>query len=113
MKRSLLSIIENQRNELNRLLTIDVLPRRPMMRIDVGSPLAQAVIGMRRSGKSVVCRQALLKSGVAFGYVDFDDESLAKISAESLDEHGRARNRRGTWLEARERRLSRAASAAH
>lgn len=86
MERSLLSIIENQRLELNRLLTIDVLPRQSMTRIDVESPLAQAVIGMRRSGKSVVCRQALLKSGVAFGYVDFDDESLARINAGNLDE---------------------------
>ena len=86
MERSLLSIVENQRIELNRLLKIEVLPRHPMTCIDVNSPLAQAVIGMRRSGKSVVCRQALLKSGVAFGYVDFDDESLAKTSAENLDE---------------------------
>ena len=57
-----------------------------MKKVDVESPLAQAVLGMRRSGKSVVCRQAMKASGVKFGYVDFDDEALAKLDAGDLDD---------------------------
>ena len=57
---------------------------------DVESRLAQAIVGMRRSGKSVVCRKAMGDSGVAYGYVDFDDKALAKITADELDDVLRA-----------------------
>jgi len=90
MARSIEKIVLEQREELKRLLVQDVLPRAPMRCVDVESPLAQAVIGMRRSGKSVVCRKALQDSGVDFGYVDFDDEALSKITAEQLDDVLRA-----------------------
>ena len=86
MARNLQKIVLEQREELRRLLAQDVLVRAPMRRIDAESPLAQAVIGMRRSGKSVVCRKALAEAGVEFGYVDFDDEALSKITAEQLDD---------------------------
>lgn len=86
MARNLEKIIAEQREELKRLLSQDVLVRAPMRRVDVESPLAQAVLGMRRSGKSVVCRKALADASVAFGYVDFDDEALSKITAEQLDD---------------------------
>jgi len=86
MARNLEKIIAEQREELKRLLSQDVLVRAPMRRVDVESPLAQAVLGMRRSGKSVVCRKALADAGVDFGYVDFDDEALSKITAEQLDD---------------------------
>lgn len=86
MARSLENIILDQREELKHLLSQDVLIRQPMRRIDVESPLAQAVLGMRRAGKSVVCRKALANAGVAFGYVDFDDEALSKVTAEHLDD---------------------------
>lgn len=84
--RNLDKIIREQRVELERLLSLDVQTRAPMRRVDVGSPLAQAVLGMRRSGKSVVCRKALSLSGVRFGYVDFDDEALVKLTSNRLDE---------------------------
>jgi len=86
MARNIEKIIIEQREELRRLLSQDVLVRAPMQRVDVESPLAQTVLGMRRAGKSVVCRKALADAGVDFGYVDFDDESLAKITAEQLDD---------------------------
>ena len=86
MERGIRQIVSNQKIELERLLSLPVLERAPMRKIEVDSPLAQAVLGMRRSGKSVVCRKAMKDSGVAFGYVDFDDESLAKLTAEDLDD---------------------------
>ena len=86
MARDMKKIITEQKLELERLLAIDVLDRKAMTKVDVASPLAQAVVGMRRSGKSVVCRRAMKESAVAFGYVDFDDEVLAKIDAAELDD---------------------------
>jgi predicted AAA+ superfamily ATPase len=85
MGRNLRKIIEDQKVELARLQAQDMLDRVPMKTVDVFSHLAQAVIGMRRSGKSVVCRKAMKDSGAAYGYVDFDDETLAKIEASDLD----------------------------
>lgn len=85
MSRDLRKIIEEQKVELERLQAQEMLDREPMKKVDVFSSLAQAVIGMRRSGKSVVCRKAMKDSGVTYGYVDFDDETLAKIDASELD----------------------------
>lgn len=85
MVRDLLKIIQEQKRELEELLCQPVLKRRPAEKIDVFSPLAQVVLGMRRSGKSVVCRTALKQAGVKFGYVDFDDEILARLNVEDLD----------------------------
>lgn len=78
-------VVREQKAELERLLAMPVLKRAAMGKIDPESPLAQAVIGMRRSGKSVACRMAMKDSGIQFGYVDFDDEALAKIPASKLD----------------------------
>ena len=85
MARDLKKIITEQKLELERLLAIDVLDRKAMTKVDAASPLAQAVVGMRRAGKSVVCRKAMKDSGLRFGYVDFDDETLAKMTADDLD----------------------------
>ena len=86
MSRNLKKAIQEQKLELERLLAEKMLERSPMKEVEVNSPLAQAVVGMRRSGKSVVCRKAMKDSDVAFGYVDFDDEVLAKIDAAELDD---------------------------
>ena len=85
MARDLLKIVSEQKHELERLMAQPVLLRDVMDKIDVSSQLAQVVLGMRRAGKSVVCRTALKHSGVKFGYVDFDDEMLARLSVDDLD----------------------------
>ena len=55
-----------------------MVPRRPMEQIDLLSPCAQVVVGMRRCGKSVLCRLALqAHPEIKYGYIDFDDETLA------------------------------------
>ena len=86
MGRTLKQIVTDQKTELERLLGIAMLRREVASRVDVRSPLAQAVLGMRRAGKSVVCRMALSESGETFGYVDFDDEALSKLEANDLDD---------------------------
>ena len=54
--------------------------------IDLNSTQAQVVVGIRRSGKSTLCFQALEIAGVKYAYVDFDDEGLAHVEAEDLND---------------------------
>jgi len=86
MIRNFEKIIREQKLELTHLLANNVLARKPMLSIDPESPLAQVALGIRRCGKSVVCRKALADAGITFGYVNFDDEGLSSITADQLDE---------------------------
>lgn len=54
--------------------------------LNLSSHLAQVVIGVRRCGKSTLCMNVLKKSGQSFGYVNFDDERLAKLKGEDLND---------------------------
>lgn len=54
--------------------------------LDLDSPQAQVVIGVRRSGKSTLCFNALNRKGVKFAYVNFDDERLASLTANDLND---------------------------
>ena len=49
------------------------------------SPLAQVIIGVRRSGKSTLCHKVLLEHGVRYGYANFDDDRLANLQTEDLN----------------------------
>ena len=49
------------------------------------SPLAQVVIGVRRSGKSTLCHKVLLEHRVNYGYANFDDDRFAKMQTEDLN----------------------------
>ncbi|MCD8309770.1 MAG: ATP-binding protein [Prevotellaceae bacterium] len=53
--------------------------------IELDSPLAQIVIGVRRSGKSTLCHKVLRQQNVRYAYVNFDDERLYKLKAEELN----------------------------
>ena len=52
---------------------------------EIGSTLAQVVIGVRRSGKSTLCHKVLLQNKIKYGYVNFDDDRLAKLQVEDLN----------------------------
>lgn len=54
--------------------------------IDLKSPQAQVVIGVRRSGKSTLCYNALKNSGIKFAYVNFDDERLIHLTGDDLND---------------------------
>ena len=56
--------------------------RSEEQQINLNSHLAQVVIGVRRCGKSTLCMNVLKKSGMKFGYVNFDDERLVKLNSE-------------------------------
>lgn len=59
--------------------------RREENLIDLGSNLAQVVIGVRRSGKSTLCFNALEHAGVKYAYVNFDDERLVELNLSDFD----------------------------
>ena len=80
-------ILKGQKKELVRLMAEpSLIERRELTKIDLDSHMAQIVIGVRRCGKSVLCRMALAKGGVNFGYIDFDDETLANLKAKDLND---------------------------
>lgn len=54
--------------------------------IDLKSPQAQVVIGVRRSGKSTLCYNALINSRIKFAYVNFDDERLIHLTGDDLND---------------------------
>lgn len=55
------------------------------MQLSLTSNLAQVVIGVRRCGKSTLCTKFLIDKKLKCGYVSLDDERLAKVSTEDLN----------------------------
>ncbi|MFV0553418.1 MAG: ATP-binding protein [Mangrovibacterium sp.] len=79
-------VIADQRLEVEQFELNEVCHRPEEALVDLDSPLAQIVIGVRRCGKSTLCHTVLKKSGVNYAYVNFDDERLATLSAEDLND---------------------------
>lgn len=78
-------VLLEQQDELE-VLESEMLIHRPEEDlINMNSKLAQVVIGVRRSGKSTLCFNALRKAGVHYAYANFDDERLSKLETEDLD----------------------------
>ncbi len=85
-KRTLEFILADQQEELETRADETLCQRQESNLVDLKSPQAQVVIGVRRSGKSTLCYQALTDAGVKFAYADFDDERLAALTAEQLND---------------------------
>lgn len=79
-------ILSNQKQELADLDIKAICPRKQEKELQLNSPLAQVVIGVRRSGKSTLCQKVLIDSAVPFAYVNFDDERLANATSNDLDD---------------------------
>lgn len=85
-KRTMEFILADQQEEIETRAQ-ETLCRRPEEQlIDLKSTQAQAVIGVRRSGKSTLCYQALQEQGVKYAYADFDDERLVGLKADQLND---------------------------
>ncbi len=84
--RNLELILSDQRQELFNTDCKALLSRKEEKNIDLNSKLAQVVIGVRRSGKSILCQKVLIESKVKFAYINFDDENLADIHVEGLND---------------------------
>lgn len=78
-------ILTDQKQEIADIDISALCPRREEAQFDLESPLAQVVIGVRRSGKSMLCLKALISSGKKFGYVNFDDENLEDLNKKDLN----------------------------
>lgn len=85
MKTDYLSILSDQRAELETKQWNKILTRKEESQINLKSPLAQVVIGVRRSGKSTLCEKVMMESGLPFGYVNFDDDRLGKLTRNDFD----------------------------
>ena len=79
-------ILRDQREELFATDYSAMVTRREETEIDLDSRLAQIVIGVRRCGKSTLCQKVLVQNKTNFAYINFDDESLASLNGESLQE---------------------------
>lgn len=85
-KRTLEVILNDQKEELAEWSEEQLCSRTEEGLVDLNSPQAQVVIGVRRSGKSTLCLQTLAGARVKFAYADFDDERLEKISTNQLND---------------------------
>lgn len=85
-KRILETILADQAAELANKKNMRFCKRREEDRIDLQSPQAQVVIGVRRSGKSTLCYNALTRKNIKFAYVNFDDERLIHLAADELND---------------------------
>ena len=79
-------ILTEQKEERDSLPWESYCQRSQLKELDVFSPLAQVVMGMRRSGKTVLCHQALHAAGVNYAFINFDDETLANLDASQLND---------------------------
>ena len=85
-KRTLEFILADQQEEMETRAQETLCHRPEEQLIDLKSTQAQAVIGVRRSGKSTLCYQALQNQGVKYAYADFDDERLVDLKAGQLND---------------------------
>lgn len=85
-RRKLEVALSDQKAEIEQWPHGQICPRDEKCLVDLDSPQAQVVIGVRRSGKSTLCLQALTDRNTKFAYVDFDDERLATLGTGQLND---------------------------
>jgi len=78
-------VLRDQREELENTDFSRFVTRKEEEQIDLNSPVAQIVIGVRRCGKSTLCQKVLKQSGVSFAYANFDDAVLASLKAVEMN----------------------------
>lgn len=77
-------VLRDQKEELDTVDFSQYVTRKEENQIDLDSPVAQIVIGVRRCGKSTLCQKVLKQSGVSFAYANFDDAVLAALKATEM-----------------------------
>ncbi len=78
-------VLLEQAEEIAAKSKLHLVHRVEEKKIDMHSPLAQVVIGVRRSGKSTLCFNALQAAKVQYGYINFDDDRFAHVAVEDLN----------------------------
>lgn len=78
-------VLAEQRDYVNACDCRKWIKRKEESLFEFDSPLAQVVIGVRRSGKSTICHKVLLEKGIRYAYVNFDDDRFAHLKVEDLN----------------------------
>jgi hypothetical protein len=81
----ILQVLQEQKEEKMSYSPSKWVTRREESLFEFDSTLAQIVIGVRRSGKSTLCHKVLLEHNISYGYVNLDDDRLAKLQVEDLN----------------------------
>ena len=81
----LLQVLAEQQEEVKGYKPQKWVSRKEESLFEFDTKMAQVVIGVRRSGKSTICHKVLLERGIRYGYVNLDDDRLAKMTTEDLN----------------------------
>ena len=81
----ILQVLAEQKEYVESYQPKNWVDRKEERLFEFDSPLAQVVIGVRRSGKSTLCHKVLLEHQVKYGYANFDDDRLANTQVEDLN----------------------------
>jgi uncharacterized protein len=84
--RSFILALQEQKYELDQLNPDKWCDRKEENLLQLGSSLAQIVIGVRRSGKSTLCHKFLKRNKVNYAYINFDDERTGMIDTAQLEQ---------------------------
>ena len=81
----ILEVLSEQKEECAQMNPSYWCSRMEEEQFEWDSPLAQVVIGVRRSGKSTLCHKVLLQHGIRYAYVNLDDDRLLRINSSDLN----------------------------
>ena len=84
-ERTILQVLAEQKEYVSNYHPEKWIKRKEEKLFEFDSPLAQVVIGVRRSGKSTLCHKVLLEQSVKYGYANFDDDRLIRLRTEDLN----------------------------
>lgn len=86
MKESIiLEVLAEQKEEAAAMKTAELCPRWEEAQFELDSPIAQVVIGVRRSGKSTICHKVLSQNHIHYAYVNLDDDRLLELKTSDLN----------------------------
>lgn len=84
-EKTILQVLAEQRHYVDACKPEKWVGRSEEKLFEFDSPLAQVVIGVRRSGKSTFCHKVLLEHSEKYGYVNFDDDRMANLQVGDLN----------------------------
>ncbi len=81
----ILQVLAEQQQNVQNYNPSKWVRRREERLFEFDSPLAQVVIGVRRSGKSTICHKVLKEHHIKYAYANLDDDRLANMAVEDLN----------------------------
>ena len=81
----ILEVLAEQKEEIANMDVTKWCDRLEEDLFEFDSPLAQVVIGVRRSGKSTICHKVLLQNNIRYAYANLDDDRLFDLETSDLN----------------------------